>query len=315
MRPATVLITGQTGFLGTQLFRLFVQRGYDVVVPDKRYDLKNAGEVKSLFDEYYPEIVIHAAALCGGIKANRNRPAEFFYDNMMMGLNVLDRSYRSGVSKFVQIGSVCSYPLEGEMPFKEEDLWSGYPELTNAAYGVSKRALLTLCQSYRQQYDMNCIYLMPVNMYGPGDDFQTEDSHVIPALIRRITRACQNETDAISLWGTGKATREFLYVEDCAEAILQATQKYNKPEPINIATGEEISIADLANLISELIGFKGKILWDASMPDGQPRRLFDTSKAKQEFGFQAKTFLREGLKKTIMAYYEEAKCERSHSDI
>lgn len=302
MRKKTVLITGATGFLGQHVVKKFTEK-YDVIATGRMYDLRDMTQVTSLFSTALPEVVVHLAGKCGGIKANKEKPADFFYDNLMMGMNMIDRAMHYGVEKFVQIGSVCSYPLEGTMPFKEEDLWSGYPEITNAAYGIAKRTLLTMCQAYRQQFDLNAIYLMPVNMYGPHDDFETEDSHVIPALIRRITRACQNETDAISLWGTGKATREFLYVEDCAEAILQATEKYNKPEPINIATGEEISIADLANLISEIIGFKGKILWDASMPDGQPRRLFDTSKATQEFGFTAQTKLREGLEKTIRWYY------------
>ncbi|MBT9132859.1 MAG: GDP-L-fucose synthase [Firmicutes bacterium] len=258
--------------------------------------------VKRLYRDAKSEVVIHLAARVGGIGANMKNPGSFFYENLMMGVQMMEQGRLCGVEKFVAIGTICAYPKFAPIPFREEDLWAGYPEETNAPYGLAKKMLLVQSQAYRQQYGFNSIYLLPVNLYGPGDDFDPEYSHVIPALIKKVFDAMDNNERHIVVWGTGKATREFLYVGDAAEGIVLATEKYNKPDPVNLGAGFEISIKSLVELMCELTGFDGEIIWDTSKPDGQPRRCLDTSKAKKEFGFKAKTSFREGLKKTIEWY-------------
>jgi len=260
--------------------------------------------VKKLYKDSKPDIVIHLAAVVGGIGANRNNPGKFFYDNLMMSVQTMEIGRQAGIEKFIAIGTICAYPKLTPVPFKEEDLWNGYPEETNAPYGLAKKMLLVQAQAYRQQYRFNAIYLLLVNLYGPGDNFDPKSSHVIPALIKKCFDAIKENKTEIVVWGNGKATREFLYVEDCAEAIVLAAEKYNKPFPVNIGAGFEISIKDLIDLIAELSGFKGKIVWDTSKPNGQPRRCLDTSKAEKEFGFKTKTRFEEGLKKTIEWYRE-----------
>ena len=296
-----ILVTGGAGFLGRFLVEKLIERGVnkdDIEIPrSKTCDLRERENCKKVVKG--KDIVIHLAAVVGGIGANRKNPGKFFYDNAIMGIQLIHESWLAGVEKFVVVGTVCAYPKYTPVPFKEENLWNGYPEETNAPYGLAKKMLLVQCNAYRQQYGFNGIFLLPVNMYGLGDNFDLENSHVIPALIRKFIDAVQNGTNEVVLWGTGEASREFLYVEDAAEAIVLATEKYNKPEPINIGAGFEIKIKDLAKLIAKLTGFKGKILWDTSKPDGQPRRCLDVSKAEKEFGFKAKTPFEEGLKKTI----------------
>jgi GDP-L-fucose synthase len=252
--------------------------------------------------DFRPDLVIHLAARVGGIGANRTRPAEFFYDNLVMGVHLFHESWKTGVSKFVAVGTVCAYPKFTPVPFKEEDLWNGYPEETNAPYGLAKKMLLVQSQAYRQQYGYNSIFLLPVNLYGPGDNFEFESSHVIPALIRKCLEAKERDDPRIEVWGTGSATREFLYVEDAAEGIVCAAERYNDSDPVNLGSGMEISIRDLVTLIAELTGFRGEIFWDRSKPDGQPRRCLDTSKAGRLFGFRAKTSFEEGLAKTVEWY-------------
>jgi len=250
-------------------------------------------------------MVIHLAARVGGIGANREHPAEFFYDNLMMSVPLLHESWAAGVDKFVALGTICCYPKFTPVPFREENLWDGYPEETNAPYGLAKKMLLVQAQAYRQQYGFNSIFLMPVNLYGPEDNFDPASSHVIPAIIRKCLEAQAAGEEKVTLWGTGRPTREFLYVEDCAEGICLATERYDKPEPVNLGSGQEISIRELAGIIAELTGFQGEFIWDSSQPDGQPRRCLDTSRAEQEFGFQAKTPFREGLKRTVAWYQEQ----------
>jgi len=251
-----------------------------------------------------PQIVIHLAAVVGGIGANREMPGKFFYDNLMMGAQLMEIARQRNVEKFVAIGTVCAYPKYTPVPFKEEDLWNGYPEETNAPYGLAKKMLLVQSQAYRQQYGFNSIFLLPVNLYGPRDNFDLNSSHVIPALIRKCVEAVERKQDTLVVWGTGKASREFLYVEDCADAIVLAAEKYNKSEPVNIGSGKEITIAELTRIIAEETGFHGKIVWDTTKPDGQPRRRLDTHKAEIEFGFKATTDFREGLRRTITWYLE-----------
>ena len=296
-----VLVTGGAGFLGSHLVgKLKKQNCKSIFTPTiEEYDLVSAEAVKRLYKKSKPNIVLHLAAKVGGIGANRANPGKFFYDNLMMGTQLMEEARLTGVKKFVTLGTICSYPKFAPIPFKEENLWDGYPEETNAPYGLAKKMLLVQGQAYRQQYGFNAIFPMAVNLYGPGDNFDPETSHVIPATIKKCFDAIKNKKNEIVLWGTGKPTREFLYVEDCARAILLAAEKYNKPDPVNIGAGFEISIKDLAKLIAELTSFKGKITWDTTKPDGQPRRMLDTQKAKQEFGFSAKTPLREGLINTI----------------
>ena len=304
-----VIITGGSGFLGSFVVnKLKALNPKNIFVPrSKDYDLRKLEDIKRMLKDAKPDIIIHLAARVGGIYANREHPAEFFYDNLIMGIQLLNESYLFGIDKFVGIGTVCSYPKFTPVPFKEESLWDGYPEETNAAYGLAKKMLLVQSQAYRQQYDFNSIFLLLVNLYGPGDNFDLENSHVIPALIRKCIEAKENKEEKIIAWGTGKPTREFLYVEDAAEAIILAAEKYNKSEPINIGSSMEISIKELLELIVKYINFNGEIVWDTTKPDGQPRRCLDTSKALKEFGFKANTIFDEGLKKTIGWYFDLVK--------
>lgn len=299
-----VMVTGGDGFLGKYLCQGLKERGCrDVFVAEKdQFDLVDAGAVKRAYRESSAQVVIHLAALVGGIEANRKSPGKFFYDNLMMGVLLMEEARLAKVEKFVALGTICCYPKYTPVPFREEDLWKGYPEETNAPYGMAKKMLLVQSQAYRRQYGFNSIFLMPVNLYGPHDNFNELTSHVIPALIKKCFDAVKQRKEAITVWGTGKATREFLFVEDAAQAILLATEKYDKADPVNLGAGFEISIKELAGLVAELSGFKGKIVWDATKPDGQPRRMLDTSRAFEEFGFRAKTDFREGIKKTIDWY-------------
>lgn len=301
-----ILVTGGAGFLGASVVNELKRLGCrnTIVVRSSEYDLRNSGDTAGLFKDRRPEVVIHLAAVVGGIGANRINPGKFFYDNLMMGVNVLEQSRLHQLEKVVAIGTVCAYPKFTPVPFREEDLWNGYPEETNAPYGIAKKMLLVQAQAYREQYGLNSIYLLPVNLYGPGDSFDPEKSHVIPALIKKCIDAIDSQADHIDVWGTGSASREFLYVEDCARAIVLATQCYDKPDPVNIGAGSEITIRELVELISELAGFRGEIRWDPTKPDGQPRRCLDVSRAQREFGFRAQTDFREGLLKTIKWYRE-----------
>ncbi len=297
-----ILLTGGAGFLGSHIVENLVQkRGISrnrISIPRSRnIDLRIWENCRKVVAN--SELIIHLAARVGGIGFNQRNPAPLFYDNIIMGAQLIEAARLEGVKKFVQIGTVCSYPKFTPAPFKEENLWDGYPEDTNAPYGIAKKALLVMAQAYRRQYSMNIIYLVPVNLYGPKDNFDLESSHVIPALIRKFAEAVKKGKNKVIVWGTGKASREFLYVEDAAEGIITAAEKYDKPDPVNLGTGKEIIIRNLVKLIAELVGFEGQIVWDTSKPDGQPRRCLDTSRAKKEFGFEAKTDLTSGLKKTI----------------
>lgn len=299
-----VLVTGGSGFLGSFVVEKLREKGCrDIFVPhSEEYDLRHSEVIQRLLKDAKPNMIIHLAARVGGIGANRAHPAEFFYDNLMMGVQLMHESWRAGINKFVAIGTVCAYPKYTPVPFKEDDLWNGYPEETNAPYGLAKKMLLIQAQTYRQQYGFNAIYLLPVNLYGQRDNFDLESSHVIPALIRKCIEAAKRNDDHIVVWGTGKPTREFLYVEDAAEGILLAAERYNGSEPVNLGSGMEISIHDLVHLIARLTGFKGKIVLDSSKPDGQPRRCLNTERAERLFGFCAKTSFEEGLRRTIEWY-------------
>ncbi len=300
-----ITVTGGKGFLGSHLVNKLKENRtcQNVFIADRpEYDLRILKDVKRLFDDQKPEIVIHLAAAVGGIGANREAPGKFFYDNAIMGIQLLHEAHLKGIEKIVTMGTICCYPKFTPIPFREEDLWNGYPEETNAPYGLAKKMLLVQSQAYRQQYGLNAIYLLSVNLYGPGDNFDPKSSHVIPALIKKCVDAITDNNSQITVWGTGKATREFLYVKDAAEGILLATEKYNKPDPVNIGASFEISIRNLVELIAKLTGFKGEIVWDASKPDGQPRRKLDISRAEQEFSFRAKTHFEEGLMKVIDWY-------------
>lgn len=303
-----VIITGGAGFLGTSVVRALRARKADVFVPlSNRYDLRQISDIKRMFDDFSPHVVIHLAASVGGIGANMKNPGRYFYDNIMMGVQLMEEARLRKVGKFVNIGTICSYPKFTPVPFKEDDLWLGYPEETNAPYGLAKKMLIVQSQAYRQQYGFNSINLLQVNLYGPRDNFNTESSHVIPALIKKCLDAVRNNDKTIMVWGTGDPTREFLYVEDAARGILMAAEKYDKSDPVNLGSGLEISIRDLTALIARLTGFKGKVAWDASKPDGQPRRCLDVTKAKEEFGFQARVGFKDGLKKTI-EWYKKQPC-------
>jgi len=301
------LITGGHGFVGQHLLEGLKKRGCKEIIAPQRseYDLRKEESIAKLYKVAKPDLIIHLAAVVGGIAVNKKYPATFFYDNLIMGVQLIEQARLFNINKFVAIGTICAYPKFTPVPFKEENLWEGYPEETNAPYGLAKKVLLVQAQAYRQQYGLNCIYLLPVNIYGPGDDFNLETSHVIPALIKKCIEAKEEKKDSITVWGAGKASREFLYVEDASEGILLASEKYNKPEPVNIGAGFEISIKDLALLIAKLTNFKGRIIWDTSKPEGQPRRCLDVSKAKKEFGFEAKVDFEEGLKRTVDWYLPE----------
>jgi GDP-L-fucose synthase len=299
-----ILVTGGSGFLGSHIVEELRRRGCaQILAPSRKdFDLTQSDAVSQLFEEFRPELVIHAAGTVGGIGANRDNPGKFFYENAIMGIQVIEACRRLATAKTVVLGTICSYPKFTEVPFREETLWNGYPEETNAPYGIAKRALLVQCQAYRQQYGMNAIFLLPVNLYGPRDKFNEDSSHVIPALIRKCLEAREEGRSEITLWGDGSPTREFLYVADAAEAVVSAAQSYDGADPVNVGSGQEISIRDLANRISAITGFGGRIHWDTTKPNGQPRRCLDVSRAELEFGFRAHTDLNAGLKATVNWY-------------
>jgi GDP-L-fucose synthase len=298
-----IVITGGAGFLGKFLQQELLKRSVrpeNMLIPlIENYDLTKEADVIRVYDDMKPTVVIHLAAEVGGIGANLENPGRFFYTNMAMGLHLIEHARKRNLKKFVQIGTICAYPKFTPVPFKEENLWNGYPEETNAPYGIAKKALLVMLQGYRQQYGLNGIYLLPVNLYGPGDNFDLRSSHVIPALIRKFCNAVDTGADSVAVWGTGSVSREFLYVEDAARGITMATERYDGNEPVNLGAGFEITIKNLAEKIKQLTGFKGKLIWDKSKPDGQPRRCLDTTRAKQLFGFEAQMSFDEGLKRTI----------------
>lgn len=299
-----IVVTGGSGFLGRRVVKRLEASGCaEIFVPrSAEYDLRQLDAVEQLYSDARPDLVIHMAARVGGIGANREKPGEFFYDNLLMGVYTLEIGRQRGIKKFVSIGTVCAYPKFTPVPFKEEDLWIGYPEETNAPYGLAKKMLLVQGQAYREQYGYNAIYLLPTNLYGPEDNFDPVSYHVIPALIKKCFDAIDRGDESISVWGTGSASREFLYVDDAAEGIVLAAERYNSPEPVNLGAQSEVRIAELVPLIADLTGFTGRIEWDASKPDGQPRRSLDTRRAKEAFGFVAKTDFREGLRRTIEWY-------------
>lgn len=301
-----VVVTGGAGFLGRWVCRaLEVYRPAHIFVPRSAdYDLRKQTEITRLFNDSQPTVVIHLAAVVGGIGANQKNPGRYFYDNAVMGIELMEQARCYGVRKFVAVGSICSYPKFTPIPFREDDLWNGYPEETNAPYGLAKKMLLVQAQAYRQQYGFNAITLLPVNLYGPGDNFDLDSCHVIPAVIRKVLQARDEDRDSIEAWGTGNASREFLFVRDAAEGIVIAANSYDKPDPVNLGAGQEITIRRLVELICELCDYRGQIRWDESKPDGQPRRALDVTRAQCEFGFQASTTLKEGLRETI-AWYEQ----------
>jgi GDP-L-fucose synthase len=299
-----ILVTGGGGFLGSHIVTELKRSGCadPVVVRQRDYDLTSSAAVDSLIRATRPDVLIHGAAVVGGIGANRSRPGDFFYLNAIMGIQLIEAARRHGVAKTVVLGTICSYPKFTPVPFNEDEIWNGYPEETNAPYGIAKKALLVQCQAYRQQYGMNSIYLMPVNLYGPRDNFHPETSHVIPALIRKCVEAKDSGQKVIELWGDGSPTREFLYVEDAAKGVVEAVRFYDRPEPVNLGSGAEISVRDLAGKIARLTGFTGAIQWDVEKPNGQPRRCLDVTRAQREFGFKADTSLDYGLRETIRWY-------------
>lgn len=310
LQPATywknrrVCVTGGAGFLGSFVTEKLHQAGAsEVFIPRvEQYNLVNLEDIQRMYEDARPDVVIHLAALAGGIGANRARPADFFYINLMMGVQLMHEAWLRGVEKFVAIGTICAYPKYTPLPFKEENLWEGYPEETNAPYGLAKKMLLVQAQAYREQYGFNAIYLLPVNLYGPRDNFNLETSHVIPALIRKCIEAQESGANEVVLWGDGSPTREFLYVEDAAEGILLAAEHYNGPEPVNLGSGMEISIKDLAHLIADITDFQGNFVWDTNKPNGQPRRALDVNRAQEYFGFRAQMPFEEGLQRTVDWY-------------
>lgn len=311
----TVMVTGGAGFLGSHLVEELESRSdsVDIFVPrSDEYDLRRRADIERAFEDSHPDVVIHLAASVGGIGANQDNPGRYFYDNAVMGIELIEVARQFDVEKFTILGTICSYPEDTPVPFSEDDLFEGYPEPTNAPYGIAKRALLTQSRAYRRQYGFNSIYLMPVNLYGPRDDFDLETSHVIPALIRKCIEARERDDDSITAWGTGEPTREFLYVEDAAEGILDATERLDRSEPVNLGSGMEISIRELLNRIADMTGFEGDIEWDTSKPDGQMRRRLDVSRAREYFGWEATTEFEDGLRRTI-EWYEEHRAELNES--
>jgi GDP-L-fucose synthase len=306
LKDKTIVVTGGAGFLGGAVTAALAARGCrpeKVVSPRRKdFDLVHEADVIRLYETHRPQVVVHLAAVVGGIGANRENPGSFYYQNMVMGALLMEHARRAGVEKFVAIGTICAYPKFTPVPFKEEDLWSGYPEETNAPYGIAKKALLVQAQAYRDQYGFNAVYLLPVNLYGPRDNFDPKSSHVIPALIKKFVEAVDRREEVVEVWGTGRATREFLYVDDAAEGIVLATEHYDGSEPVNLGAGFEISIKDLAEEVARLTGFKGRLVWNSSKPDGQPRRCLDTTRAERFFGFRARTPFEEGLRRTIDWY-------------
>jgi GDP-L-fucose synthase len=308
-RNDRIVITGGAGFLGSFLIEQLRAKGYsDIFVPRRRdFDLTREPDVIRLYQQVKPQVVVHLAAEVGGIGANRENPGRFFYANLAMGMHLIEQARVFHVKKFLQTGTICAYPKFTPVPFKEADLWNGYPEETNAPYGVAKKALLVMCQAYREQYGLNAIYLLPVNLYGPRDNFDPRSSHVIPALVRKCVEAQNRGDDQIVAWGTGSASREFLYVEDCARGMIAALEGYDSPEPMNLGSGREITIKELTELVARLSGFGGKIVWDPSKPDGQPRRQLDVTLAKAKLGFTAMMPLEQGLERTIQWFRENGK--------
>jgi GDP-L-fucose synthase len=303
-----ILVTGGTGFLGSYVVEALSRRGCnDISAPrSSEFDLRERADIRRLFESFRPEVVFHLAAVVGGIEANRLYPGRFFYDNAIMGIELMEQARLFGIEKFIGVGTICSYPKFTPVPFHEEDLWNGYPEETNAAYGLAKKMMLVQGQAYRDQYGFKSIFLMPVNLYGPRDNFDLTTSHVIPALIRKFDEAVHNGHDEVQLWGDGSPSREFLYVGDAAEALVLAAERYDGPEPVNVGKGEEVTIKELADIVAEATGFTGKFVWDTSKPNGQPRRCLDVSRAREYFGFEASTSLRDGIRMTVDWYRQNA---------